>query len=59
LEPDAVRVRNPETVIGQIRVGDEVFAASLIWFKAVGKTIERGNRHAVFYQSNASAVNPS
>jgi hypothetical protein len=59
LEPDAVHVRNPETVIAEIRIGDEVFAASLIWFKPVGKTVERGNRHAVFYLSNALAVNPS
>jgi hypothetical protein len=59
LEPDAVRVRNPETVVAKVRIGDEVLAASLTWFKAVGKTVERGYRHVVFYLSNASAVNPS
>ena len=59
LEPDAVRVRNPETVIAEIRIGDEVFAASFIRLKTISKTVERYDRHAVFYLSNASAVNPS
>jgi hypothetical protein len=32
----------------EIRVSDEVFAASLIWLKAIGKTVEGGNWHALF-----------
>jgi hypothetical protein len=33
--------------IAEIRVGDEVFAASLIWLKAIGKTVEGGNWHVL------------
>jgi hypothetical protein len=38
LEPDTVRVRNPQMFVVEIRVGDEVFAASLVWLKAIGKS---------------------
>ena len=33
-------IMDPETVIVQVRVGDEVFAAPLIWLQTVGKTTE-------------------
>src|SRR4030095_10871233 len=45
LEPDAVRVRDPETVIFQVGVGNEMFAVPLIWVEGVGVTVECGNRH--------------
>jgi hypothetical protein len=48
LEPDAVRVRNPQIVIIQVRVCNEVFTASLIRLEAVGKTAKRGNWHVIF-----------
>jgi hypothetical protein len=48
LKPDAVRVRNPQIVIIQIRVCNEVFTASLIRLKPVGKTVKRGNWHVFF-----------
>src|SRR5438034_10509533 len=48
LKPDTVRVRNPQIFVVEIRVGDEVFAASLIWLKAIGKTVEGGNWHVLF-----------
>ena len=45
LEPDTIRIRNPETVIFQIDVGDEVFAAPLIRIETVSETVEGGDRH--------------
>src|SRR5213593_1424014 len=45
LEPDTIRVGNPETVIVHVNVGDEVFAAPSIRLDAVGETVERGDRH--------------
>src|SRR5437763_444059 len=45
LEPDTIRVRHPETVIFQIDVGDEVFAAPSIRIETVGKTVESTDRH--------------
>jgi hypothetical protein len=38
LQPNAVRVRNPETVVFQIGVGYEMFSAPLIPLEAIGKT---------------------
>src|SRR5262249_10341960 len=54
LKPDTVRVRNPQMFIVEIRIRDEVFAASLIRLKAIGKTVERGNWHVFFYRSRNS-----
>ena len=44
LEPDAVRVRNPETIIFEVGVGNEVFAASSIWIEAISETVEGSDR---------------
>src|SRR6202022_396520 len=45
LEPDPIRIRNPETIIFQIRVGNEVFSAPSIRIEAVGETVEGSDRH--------------
>src|SRR5712691_9914664 len=45
LEPDTIRVRNPETLIFQVDVSNEVFAAPSIRFEAVGETTEGSDRH--------------
>src|SRR4029077_18665576 len=45
LEPDTIRVRNPEKVIFQSDSGNEVFAAPSIRIEAVGKTVEGGDWH--------------
>src|SRR5437588_8492588 len=45
LKPDTIRVRNPETVIFQVDVSDEVFAAPSIRIEAVGEIAEGSDRH--------------
>src|SRR5881397_1029468 len=45
LEPDTIRVRNPETLIFQVDVSDEVFAAPSIRLEAVGEIAKGSNRH--------------
>jgi len=45
LPPDTICVRDPETVIVQAGVGDEVFAAPSNRIEAVGETAECGDRH--------------
>src|SRR6266566_4403073 len=45
LEPDTIRVRNPETVIVQVGVSNEVFAAPSIRIEAVGEIAEGSDRH--------------
>src|SRR5438045_229470 len=45
LKPDTIRVRHPETLIFQVEVGNEVFAAPSIRIDAVGETVEGGDRH--------------
>src|SRR5439155_21900830 len=45
LEPDTVRVRNPETVIVEVGVSNEMFAVPPIRLQAIGETVERGDRH--------------
>jgi len=45
LEPDTIRVRHPKTLIFQIDVRNEVFAAPSIRIKAVGEIAEGSNRH--------------
>jgi hypothetical protein len=47
LEPDAIRVRNPETIIFEVGVGNEVFAASSTRIEAVGETVEGSDRHCI------------
>jgi hypothetical protein len=57
LEPDTIRVWNPKSVVIQVRICDEMLAASLIRFETVGKTAESGNRHGLFYRGNNPSVN--
>jgi hypothetical protein len=45
LKPDTVRVGNPETVIVEIGVGNEMFAVSPIRLKTVGETVESSDWH--------------
>src|SRR5438309_4858643 len=45
LEPDTIRIRNPETLIFQVDVSNEVFAAPSIRIEAVGETVEGSDRH--------------
>lgn len=45
LEPDTIRIRNPEAVVFKIRVGDEVFAAPSTRLEAVGETAKGIDRH--------------
>src|SRR6266446_9258494 len=58
LEPDAIRVRHPETLIFQVNVSNEVFAASSIRIEAVGVTVEGGDWHMCSYCVSASVVTP-
>ena len=51
LEPDTVRIWNPEILVMEVRVCDEMFTASLIRFETVGKTAESGNRHLIVLTS--------
>src|SRR5437764_4601501 len=45
LEPDTVRIRNPETVVVEVGISNEVFAAPSIRLEAVGEIAEGSNRH--------------
>src|SRR5438552_17188626 len=45
LEPDTICIRNPETVIIQVGVSDEVFPAPSIRIETVGEITEGGDRH--------------
>src|SRR5205823_12333779 len=45
LEPDTIRVRNPETVIFQVGVGNDVFAAPSIRLEAVCEIAEGSDWH--------------
>jgi hypothetical protein len=45
LEPDTIRIRNPETVVIQVGVGNEVFAAPSIRIEAIGEIAEGSDRH--------------
>jgi len=47
LKPDTIRVRNPETVIVEVGVGDEVLAAPSTRLETVGETIEGSDRHMI------------
>jgi hypothetical protein len=47
-EPHTIRVWNPETIVGEIRVGNEMSAAPSIWFEPIDKTVEGGNWHVLF-----------
>ena len=43
LKPDTIRIRNPECVVLQVGIGDEVFAAPSIWIETVGEIAESSN----------------
>ena len=45
LEPDTIRVGDPETIIFQVGVSNEVFAVPSIRIEAVGEIAEGSNRH--------------
>src|SRR5947199_7987952 len=45
LEPDTIRIRHPETLIFQIDVRNEVFAAPSIRIESIGETFEGSDRH--------------
>src|SRR5258708_202444 len=45
LEPNTVRIRNPETVFFYISVGNKVFATSPIRIEAVGEIAEGSDRY--------------
>src|SRR6266702_3560421 len=59
LEPDTIRVRNPETVIFQVDVGSEVFAAPSIRIEAVGEIAEGSDRHVSSYWRQLLWLPPS
>src|SRR5438270_9931554 len=59
LEPDAFRIRNPETIVLQVDVSNEVFAAPLICIEAVGEAAEGSDRHMSFFCLSAFAVTSS
>src|SRR5947207_1340490 len=45
LEPDTIRVRNPQTVVVEVGISNEVFAAPSIGIEAVGEIAKGSNRH--------------
>src|SRR5450631_418828 len=45
LDPNAFRVRNPEALIVDIDIGDEVLAATLIRLEPVSEIVEGSDRH--------------
>src|SRR5262249_17869494 len=59
LKPDTVCIRYPETVIVEVSVGDEVFAAPSIRLEAVGATVKCSERHGLsfFCEENHRARN--
>src|SRR5438046_439590 len=56
LEPDTIRIRNPETVIFQVDVGNEVFAAPSIRLEAVGEIAEGSDWHKAMIGGQTSDV---
>src|SRR5207302_242638 len=59
LEPDAFCIRNPEAVVLQVDVSNEVFAAPLSRIEAVGETAEGSDWHMSSYCASASVVSRS
>jgi hypothetical protein len=45
LEPDTVRVRDPQPVVFQVNVGDEMVAASVVVVEAISETGKGGDWH--------------
>src|SRR5437588_7278247 len=59
LKPDTIRVRHPETIVFQVDVSNEVFAAPSIRIETVGETAEGSDRHMSSYCVSASVVSSS
>jgi len=49
LKPDTIRIRNPETVIVEAGVDNEMSTASPIRLETVGETVKCGDRHRVSF----------
>src|SRR5262245_21647532 len=49
LKPDTTRVRNPETIIIEVGVGNEMFAVPPIRLETVGETVKCSDRHRVSF----------
>src|SRR6516165_2249101 len=49
LKPDTICIRNPETVIVEVGVSNEMFAVPAIRLEAVSKTVKRSDRHRVSF----------
>jgi hypothetical protein len=45
LDPDSIRIRNPEALILHVDVGNEVFPAPSIRIESVSETVKRSDRH--------------
>ena len=43
LEPDAIGIRHPATLVRDVDIGDEMLALSLVRLEAIGKAVESGN----------------
>src|SRR5205823_560937 len=56
LEPDTIRIRDPETLIFQVEVGNEVFAAPSIRIEAIGEIAEGSDWHKAIIGGQRSAV---
>src|SRR5437016_10581579 len=56
LEPDTIRVRHPETVVFQVDVSNEVFAAPSIRIEAIGEAAKGSDRHMSSYCVSAFVV---
>src|SRR5437016_14037281 len=59
LEPDAIRVRHPETLIFKADVSNEEIAAPSIRLEAVGKIVEGSNRHNALIRGQTPAKQAS
>ena len=56
LEPDTICIRNPEAVIFQVGVGNEVFAAPSIRIEAIGETIESDDWHLSLLKTSCVSI---
>src|SRR5438309_7950616 len=57
LKPDTIRVRNPETVIVEVGVSNEMFAVPPIRLQAIGETVESSDRHVSIEPGIGCGVN--
>src|SRR4029450_178341 len=49
LKPDTIRIRNPETIIVEAGIGNEMFAVPPIRIETVGETVKCSYRHRVSF----------